>query len=209
MSHLRYAKASDIPKGCKIATGDTNVGVRDKRSPAPTDLTGTGKRGKPVIRIRCPKQFECDVCGLLFDYSDTMKEHHKKQHGLLDYVVKPGGKGLVTWDEMIPKPSKMKNIKTQVDGITFDSTKEARRYQALKVLEAAGELTDLKLQFRIDCLVNGILVCYYLADFAYYCRKRKAMIFEDVKSFHTRKLPVYRIKKKLVFATSNIQITEV
>ena len=36
--------------------------------------------------------------------------------------------------------------KCQVDGIKFDSLKEARRYQELRLLERAGKIADLRLQ---------------------------------------------------------------
>ena len=36
--------------------------------------------------------------------------------------------------------------KTVIDGITFDSKREAIRYQELKLLERAGEIKDLELQ---------------------------------------------------------------
>lgn len=36
--------------------------------------------------------------------------------------------------------------KTTVDGITFDSRKEAKRYTELKFLEKSGEITNLSIQ---------------------------------------------------------------
>ena len=36
--------------------------------------------------------------------------------------------------------------KTDVDGIRFDSQREAARYRELRLLERAGEITDLRLQ---------------------------------------------------------------
>ena len=42
--------------------------------------------------------------------------------------------------------SKYKAQKTEVDGILFDSKKEAKRYAELKFLEKAGEISNLVLQ---------------------------------------------------------------
>ncbi len=107
------------------------------------------------------------------------------------------------------KPSKYKNVKKTVNGIAFDSTKEATRYMELKLLEHAGEIHDLKTQPVIKCMVNGILVCSYLADFAYTERGIGQLVYEDVKSKHTRTFPVYRLKKKLVYALFGIEVREV
>ena len=103
------------------------------------------------------------------------------------------------------KRSKYGNKKKEVNGREFDSTKEAKRYQELLMLEKAGEITDLTCQRSVACIVNGMHVCDYLADFVYYCRRRKAMIHEDVKGHKTE---VYRLKKKLVLASTGIEVTE-
>jgi hypothetical protein len=57
--------------------------------------------------------------------------------------------------------------KTEVDGITFDSRLEARRYVQLKALQAAGEIHGLKLQPRYEFVVNGVRVGRYTPDFQY------------------------------------------
>lgn len=107
------------------------------------------------------------------------------------------------------KPRKYKNTVTHVAGKKFDSKKEAGRYGELRVLEAAGEITDLRTQVRIDCSVNGVTICRYFADFQYRHIKRNVLITEDVKSDATRKLPVYRLKKRLVRACTGIEIVEI
>ena len=96
--------------------------------------------------------------------------------------------------------------RTTVDGITFASQKEARRYKELKLLERAGEIGDLSLQPVFALEVNGRKCGKYLADFSYY--KGNEYIVEDCKSGPT-KTPVYRLKKKLVKALYGIDITEV
>jgi len=92
-----------------------------------------------------------------------------------------------------------------VDGIKFDSRKEARRYRELTLLAAAGELRDLKLQVPFDIVVNGKKVCSYRADFTY-TDKAGQFVVEDAKGFKT---PEYRLKKKLLDACLGIEIREV
>ncbi|MBS6476088.1 MAG: DUF1064 domain-containing protein, partial [Clostridiales bacterium] len=41
---------------------------------------------------------------------------------------------------------KYRSKKTTVDGITFDSRREAARWQELKLLERAGSITELERQ---------------------------------------------------------------
>jgi len=93
--------------------------------------------------------------------------------------------------------------KTVVDGITFDSKKEARRYSELKLLEKCGEIHSLELQPRFDLIVNGAKCGYYKADFRY--TEKSKEIVEDCKGFKT---PVYRLKKKLVKAIYGVDILE-
>jgi hypothetical protein len=102
--------------------------------------------------------------------------------------------------------SKFGAVKTEVDNIKFASKKEANRYLELKLLLKAGEITDLKLQERFPIKINDTLICTYVADFSY--NQDGKRIVEDVKSAYTKKLPLYRIKKKLVSAVYDIEITE-
>lgn len=118
----------------------------------------------------------------------------------------------------IAKPSKYHAVKTTVDGITFDSAKEARRYQELKLLEKAGKISHLELQpeyllgvddgvFPTACKV---LLGRYRADFRYrtvpWDYEDPEVIVEDVKGMKT---PLYRWKKKHVEAQYGIVIREV
>jgi len=101
--------------------------------------------------------------------------------------------------------NKYKAIKTEVDGIVFDSKKEAARYSVLKMMQKAGQISRLELQpvFKIE--INGKKICTYKADFQYIDKNIRgmdgqygAMVVEDVKGMKT---PVYRLKKKLVEAS--------
>ena len=99
--------------------------------------------------------------------------------------------------------SKYNAVKTVVDGIKFDSKKEARRYSQLKLMEKSGAISDLSLQPRFDLIVNGKKCGFYKADFKYVENGKE--VIEDVKGMLT---PVYRLKKKLVKAIYNIDIFE-
>lgn len=106
---------------------------------------------------------------------------------------------------MRPGHAKYGNRKTVVDGITFASAKEARRYGDLKLLERAGEISALRLQPRFPLEVEGKLICTYVADFAYICKGEAEETIEDVKGVQT---PVFKIKRKLFEALYGVQGVE-
>lgn len=125
------------------------------------------------------------------------------------------------------KRSKYGNRKTVVNGIKFDSQKEARRYQELRLLERAGRISDLRLQVKFQLIPPqrapsfevyksgpnkgrrkpGKLLekeCSYIADFVYI--KNGETVVEDAKGFKT---DVYIIKRKLMLERYGIQIKDV
>lgn len=124
--------------------------------------------------------------------------------------------------------SKYKAVKTEVDGIVFDSKKEAQRYQQLKLMLKAGMICDLKRQVRYELVpaqyIDGKCVerpVTYVSDFEYYLLKpypsgtvmigpdEKTIgqhIVEDVKGMRT---DVYKMKRKLMLYKYGIRITEV
>ena len=104
------------------------------------------------------------------------------------------------------KQPKYRNKKTVIDGISFDSSKEGRRYQELLLLERTGVIQNLRRQVRFPLSVNGQLICTYIADAVY--TENGHEVVEDTKSPVTRKLPVYRIKYKLLRAIHGIAIRE-
>ena len=113
------------------------------------------------------------------------------------------------------KPSKYNNRKVELDGFTFDSQKEARRYSELKILVRVGEISELELQ-KSFVLAESVKfnneprakpAIRYVADFAY--MENGVMIVEDVKSKATKSLPVYRMKKHLMKSVHDIEIQEI
>ena len=102
--------------------------------------------------------------------------------------------------------------KVEVDGIVFDSKKEARRYQELKLFEKAGAISQLKRQVKFVLIppqrLDGKVVereCCYIADFVY-LDKEGEMVVEDVKGVKTRD---YIIKRKIMLYMYGIKIKEV
>jgi hypothetical protein len=93
-----------------------------------------------------------------------------------------------------------------IDGIRFASRKEGRRYAELKLLAKAGEISNLQLQPEYVFEAHGVVVFRYFGDFQYYDNRLKRRVVEDVKGIKT---PVYRLKKKIIEATHDIEIMEI
>lgn len=102
------------------------------------------------------------------------------------------------------RPPKYRNQRTEVDGITFDSKAEARRYSELKLLEKAGQIVGLNLQPSFPIIVNDVKICTYRADFGYGL-PNGSLVVEDVKGMKT---PAYRLKAKLMKAVHGVEILE-
>lgn len=90
---------------------------------------------------------------------------------------------------------KFRNVPTEIDGIKFASKREAVRYSQLKLLQRAGQISELKLQPRYPLAVNGLHVCTYVGDFDYLEGAR--LVTEDAKGVKT---PEFIIKAKLFHA---------
>ncbi len=102
------------------------------------------------------------------------------------------------------KARKYRNEPVTVDGQRFASKKEAARYQELLLMQRAGEIRDLVCQWRYPLEVNGVHVCFYVADFVYTTREGQSVV-EDCKGMRT---PVYKLKAKLMFGVYGIKIKE-
>lgn len=100
---------------------------------------------------------------------------------------------------------KFGNIHTEVDGIRFDSKKEAEYYGQLKIRKKAGLIKDFELQKTFKIEVNGVHICDYRCDFVIYFPDGQISVV-DVKSKATENLAAFRIKKALMLAVHNIKI---
>lgn len=105
----------------------------------------------------------------------------------------------------------------------FDSKKEAGRWQELKLLERAGEISHLQRQVKYVLIPSQYEVvgftkngkekrhlvereCSYVADFVYHDLASNEVVVEDVKGFKTKD---YIIKRKLMLHVHGIRIREV
>lgn len=119
--------------------------------------------------------------------------------------------------------------KVTVDGITFDSKKEADRYLVLKQRERRGEISDLQLQVpfilipaqyetvteytpkthkekKVQKLIEKKLT--YIADLVY--TENGQVIVEDVKGYkRSTAYAVFVIKRKLMLYFHGIRVREV
>mgnify|MGYP003610111732 CR=1 FL=1 len=107
-----------------------------------------------------------------------------------------------------PKKSKYKSVKCEHFGVKLDSLKEKRQYIKYLHQQSIGEILSIKLQPKYDLIVNGIKIGFYKADFEIELADKSIQVI-DVKSEMTRKLPVYRLKKKMIKAIYNIDIIEI
>jgi hypothetical protein len=101
--------------------------------------------------------------------------------------------------------SKYKNFETIIDGIKFDSKKEAEYYGVLKLRVKAGELKKVECHVAFPLIVNGVKVCDYEADFVLYYPNGTISV-KDVKSNATEGLPVFRLKARLMSAIHKISV---
>lgn len=123
----------------------------------------------------------------------------------------------MTWQQ-----TKYRNKKITVGGETFDSMKELRRWRELKLLEKAGEITDLRRQVPFEIIPDqrepdtigprggirkGRIIerkAVYIADFVYRNQDGREVV-EDCKGFRTKD---YLLKRKLVLFRYGIRILE-
>ena len=125
------------------------------------------------------------------------------------------------------KTNKYNAKKVSVDGIEFDSKKEAKRYQELLLLQKAGEIYMLERQKVYELLpaqrepdtvgkrggvIKGKLLeraVEYVADFVYTDKNGKTVV-EDVKGFREGgAYAVFVLKRKLMLYRYGIKIKEV
>lgn len=113
--------------------------------------------------------------------------------------------------KMIPSRSKYGSKKVTVNGITYDSKKEAQRHQELLLLQRAGKITDLETQVKFELLpsqrIDGKVVersVGYVADFVY--KQDGKTIVEDTKGFRTKE---YILKRKMMLFFLGIRIKEI
>lgn len=107
------------------------------------------------------------------------------------------------------RTNKYRAKKTVVDGMTFDSRREADRYLVLKSMEEDGDIENLRRQVRYELVpafdVDGkhYRPSFYIADFVYIEDGHE--VVEDVKGMKT---DVYRLKAKLIAYRYGVNVRE-
>lgn len=115
------------------------------------------------------------------------------------------------------RQSKYNAKKVTVDGISFDSRREANRWYELKMLERAGEIKNLRRQVKYELTpafrdYNGKVFerpSSYIADFVYEQILPMGLtktVVEDVKGYRTGE---YKLKRKMMMDKYGIRIKEV
>lgn len=107
--------------------------------------------------------------------------------------------------------NKYHNKVVTIDGETFDSKKEAKRWRELLLLEKAGAITELKRQVKFELLpsqrIDGKVVerpASYVADFVY--KQDGKTVVEDTKGFRTAD---YILKRKMMLYFHGIRVKEI
>lgn len=108
-------------------------------------------------------------------------------------------------DFRVKPKTKYYNKKCIVNGIEFDSTKEANRYKTLLLLLKAGVIGFLELQVPYELNTGGTHSLKYILDFRYMISKTGEMIHEDCKGMRTS---TYIKKRRLMKKLFGITILE-
>ena len=122
--------------------------------------------------------------------------------------------------------SKYLSRKTTVNGVVFDSKKEARRYYELLLQQKAGMISGLERQKKFVLIPTqrepdiigarggrhpGKVIekeCAYIADFVYQVQGQT--VVEDVKGYRAGgAYTVFTIKRKLMLERYGIRILEI
>ena len=108
--------------------------------------------------------------------------------------------------------TKYHSRKTVLDGITFDSKREAHRYRELSLLLRAGEISDLRCQVKYTLIPSQKKPSggterplTYTADFVYIGRDGKEVV-EDAKGMRTQQ---YIMRRKMMLYVYGIEVMEV
>lgn len=99
--------------------------------------------------------------------------------------------------------NKYKNSKVSLNGVNFDSKKEAKRYQDLLLLQEKGLIANLERQKRFEICpkipnIKNSRAKHYICDFFYLNKETDKYVVEDVKGKYTASLPLFKLKWQLM-----------
>lgn len=132
---------------------------------------------------------------------EQLREHHAKRQGRAAAMAEAK-------DHQADQPRpKYRNKRCEIQGEKFDSKAEASRFIALKRMEEAGIIKDLRRQvsFEVVPACGKERPVRYVADFTFH--QDGKLIVEDVKSRAT-KTREYIIKRKLMLFVHGIKVSE-
>ena len=108
--------------------------------------------------------------------------------------------GKMPGSEPAKKKNKYGNVRKHVDGLKFDSTREADRFGILMLKHKAGLISKPVLQYEFK-----LVGCSYVCDFLYLDYEKKNFVVEDSKGCRTDE---YKIKAKQMKEIYGITILE-
>lgn len=94
--------------------------------------------------------------------------------------------------------------KVKLDGYTFDSKAEAKRYSELCLLRKVRAIDQFEIHPKFPIVINGVKVCTVILDFQYWDESLRTTVYEDVKGVDT---PMSRLKRKLLKVVRGIDVT--
>ncbi len=92
--------------------------------------------------------------------------------------------------------NKYRNEKTELNGVVYDSKKEARYAQELYLRVRAGDIDSWERQIPISLNVQGHHICKVIVDFVI-SHNDGSLEYVEVKGHETA---VYKLKRKLIAA---------
>lgn len=102
-------------------------------------------------------------------------------------------------------PPKYGNRRIRTEEGWFDSQREFRRWGELKLLQLAGQITNLKRQVPFELMPKfaGHRATFYVADFVY--EEKGKTVVEDSKGYRNR---LYQLKRKMLAYRHGVEVFE-
>lgn len=123
-------------------------------------------------------------------------------------ALNPELSGQKVEDDDVAKRNKFNAVKTNVDGITFDSKKESSRYIILKGMEERKLISKLVLQPKfmlqekfVTPQGQKVRAITYKADFSYFVTDEYGVtteVVEDIKGGKATQTQEFRLKWKML-----------
>lgn len=106
-------------------------------------------------------------------------------------------------------PNKFNAVKVEIDGYTFASKAEAKRYTELKLQRDAGLISMLDVHPVFPLEINGVYIGRFTPDFSYTTGTGCQIVVEDVKGGRATKTEAYSLRKRVFQACYGIKLTEI